>query len=456
MDCSDARGTQSSADLAEEDATAYAESSDFSNSQFSNALSAALRQFNGEPPRTGTTSAGSSSGVDVFPLLEVPDGHQNQAQDAASELGDITTVMVKNVPVKCGQRRLLRQFLAAGFQGKLDFIYLPMDPRSRSSRGFAFVNLTSVESAHQFYRTFHGRFLKNYPSEIPLEVAVAEIQGFDANAEHYLLVKASRKGKGRDVFGCPTFLRPLQRHLVNHLRTLEEPKQPKSKSSEREEASIAGSQDGQESPWQLRGSQQVPAQYPMRQTAVPQFGQPPYLRHELPASGSPVRPPVGLAPTAEQLLARLASKHMTPNCANGAVIGPPLQGGLLGIDVTTFLFFVIVADALGTFYICAMDPCGPLCRMGPCFVMTKSAGYCTGHPDALGTFYICAMDPCVKTRLSFRAKTHRREDADLERQTRSGEDTKMSTASAAIKQQMASVTGIAGNHGVDFVNGWRG
>ena len=31
-----------------------------------------------------------------------------------------TEVMVKNVPVKCGQRRLLRQFLGAGFQGKLD------------------------------------------------------------------------------------------------------------------------------------------------------------------------------------------------------------------------------------------------------------------------------------------------------------------------------------------------
>ena len=75
-----------------------------------------------------------------------------------------------------------------------DFIYLPMDPRSRSSRGFAFVNLTTVESAHRFYRglnaaspsgnfremtrsdirpvptgIFHGNFLKNYPSETPLE-----------------------------------------------------------------------------------------------------------------------------------------------------------------------------------------------------------------------------------------------------------------------------------------------
>ena len=114
--------------------------------------------------------------------------------------------MVKNVPVKCGQRRLLRQFLAAGFQGKLDpsihvpfcsqhlpthpqclisvrredFIYLPMDPRSRSSRGFAFVNLTTVESAHRFYRSWNAPkgaifrircwpFLKNYPSETPLE-----------------------------------------------------------------------------------------------------------------------------------------------------------------------------------------------------------------------------------------------------------------------------------------------
>eukprot|EP00439_Symbiodinium_sp_Y106_P038492 s5094_g4.t1 len=282
-------GTQSSFDLTacEEEATAY-ESTDLSNSQFSSALTAALRQFQGDhgPLSSTTISQASASDAGGFPVLEVPDESQNQ--DTPCPLGEVTTVMVKNVPVKCGQRRLLRQFLAAGFQGKLDFIYLPMDPRSRSSRGFAFVNLTTVESAHRFYRIFHGNFLKNYPSETPLEVAVAEIQGFDANAEHYLLVKASRKGKGRDVFGCPTFLRPLQRHLVNHLRTLEEPKKPKSKSSQHEEASQDG-QEGQDISWPpMRDLRDAALQYPVQQPVANLLLEPPYRAPMRPEAASTI------------------------------------------------------------------------------------------------------------------------------------------------------------------------
>ena len=40
--------------------------------------------------------------------------------------------MIKNVPPKYSQRKLLRELLSAGFQGKIDFIYLPLDPRTRS------------------------------------------------------------------------------------------------------------------------------------------------------------------------------------------------------------------------------------------------------------------------------------------------------------------------------------
>ena len=70
-------------------------------------------------------------------------------------------------------------------------------------------------------------------------MAAAEIQGFEANAEHYLDVKAleqlsaskqmplvaseaSRKDKGRDTFGCPTFLRPLPKYLLAQLRQVED------------------------------------------------------------------------------------------------------------------------------------------------------------------------------------------------------------------------------------------
>ncbi|CAJ1348149.1 unnamed protein product [Effrenium voratum] len=193
--------------------------------QFSSTLASALLKF-GRSTSCGshTTSAGTTSNI-TGKLCEATESDAGTAvlsQDAPSPLAGRTTVMVKYVPIKYTQRKLLREFLSAGFQGKMDFIYLPMDPRSRCSRGFAFCNFQSPEVAQQFYRTFHRKFLKSYESEMALEVAAAEIQGFEANAEHYLDVKASRKDKGRDTFGCPTFLRPLPKYLLAQLRQVED------------------------------------------------------------------------------------------------------------------------------------------------------------------------------------------------------------------------------------------
>lgn len=205
---------------------------------FSQTLGAALSKFGCAQSSCETTSCGSAQPVEpqgaprpaAVSLSEVShDGASSQGWVSvhdASVLAGKTTVMVKNVPVKYTQRKLLREFLSAGFHGKMDFIYLPIDPRSRCSRGFAFCNFSSPEVTQEFFSTFHKKFLNSYDSEVPLEVAAAEIQGFEANAEHYLVVKASRKEKGRDTFGCPTFLKPLPQQFLSHLRE-EAPEEPR-------------------------------------------------------------------------------------------------------------------------------------------------------------------------------------------------------------------------------------
>eukprot|EP00440_Ansanella_granifera_P024089 gb/GFBE01026166.1/.p1 GENE.gb/GFBE01026166.1/~~gb/GFBE01026166.1/.p1 ORF type:complete len:349 (+),score=26.44 gb/GFBE01026166.1/:1-1047(+) len=127
-----------------------------------------------------------------------------------------TTVMVKHVPIKYTQRKLLREIMSDGFQGCLDFIYLPMDPRSRANRGFAFVNLDLPETAERFYQTYHGKCFRCFEAEKPLEVSAAELQGFEANAEHHLSTKAARKG--RDAYSRPLFLRALPMHLQQQVQ----------------------------------------------------------------------------------------------------------------------------------------------------------------------------------------------------------------------------------------------
>ncbi|CAE8706470.1 unnamed protein product [Polarella glacialis] len=138
---------------------------------------------------------------------------------ASSVLKGQTTVMMKNVPNKYTQRKLLREVMSCGFQSSLDFFYLPMDPRqsrsrTSSNRGFSFVNLGSAKHAERFFNTFHGKMLRCSDPEKPscvIEIAPADIQGFEANAEHYLSAKTMRRS--RDFFSQAMFLRPLPLHL---------------------------------------------------------------------------------------------------------------------------------------------------------------------------------------------------------------------------------------------------
>lgn len=126
-----------------------------------------------------------------------------------------TTLMIKHIPAAYTQRKLLRELTNAGFQGLIDFIYIPMDNRSRSNRGFAFCNFADGPTAAKFHERFHGSRLQ-YSGDTPaLEIAAAEIQGFEENAKHFLIEKAANKG--RESYSRPMFLRSLPAHLKHQL-----------------------------------------------------------------------------------------------------------------------------------------------------------------------------------------------------------------------------------------------
>eukprot|EP00931_Biecheleriopsis_adriatica_P069828 TRINITY_DN43636_c0_g1_i1.p1 TRINITY_DN43636_c0_g1~~TRINITY_DN43636_c0_g1_i1.p1 ORF type:complete len:351 (+),score=50.35 TRINITY_DN43636_c0_g1_i1:70-1122(+) len=152
--------------------------------------------------KTAAVNVSSAPGLDYAPT---------RASPAASALRGATTVMIKPLPTKYTQRKLLRELLGAGFQGKIDFIYLPLDARSQNNRGFGFCNLESTQAAERFYRVFQGSYLNDFESSRPLEVSAAEVQGFEANAELYFSSKSIKTG--RNTRSHPIFLRALPPRL---------------------------------------------------------------------------------------------------------------------------------------------------------------------------------------------------------------------------------------------------
>jgi hypothetical protein len=124
-----------------------------------------------------------------------------------------TTLMIRHIPCKYSQRKLMKEINDAGYLGHYDFFYLPMDPRSRANRGFAFINLNTPENAKELYRAFDGKKLRFFNSEKVLAVVPADLQGFEANAAHYASSRVLRAE--RNPHHRPLFFRPLPVHLHN-------------------------------------------------------------------------------------------------------------------------------------------------------------------------------------------------------------------------------------------------
>jgi RNA recognition motif-containing protein len=97
-----------------------------------------------------------------------------------------TTVMLRNVPYDARQRGVLSLIEEEGFKGRFDFFYAPLDFKSRNNLGYAFVNLTTPESATEFTKHFDGMRVVSRPGwEKPLRVCSARVQGLESNIDHY-------------------------------------------------------------------------------------------------------------------------------------------------------------------------------------------------------------------------------------------------------------------------------
>lgn len=123
-----------------------------------------MRSHENNAVRGPDSLGGSKAPVTVEILLA------REVAAAGGGLSGMTTVMIRHVPVKYMQQKLMRELNSVGFLGKYDFFYLPMESQVHANRGFAFANFISVEAADEFYKHFHGNRLRHFASEKVLAI----------------------------------------------------------------------------------------------------------------------------------------------------------------------------------------------------------------------------------------------------------------------------------------------
>lgn len=102
------------------------------------------------------------------------------------DLGNATTLMLRNIPNRYTRAMLLKEFEDAGTMKSIDFFYLPMDIRHNCNVGYCFVNLTSKKAAQRFAKTFGDKKLEQVTSEKRCRISPAKVQGKEENIQQYM------------------------------------------------------------------------------------------------------------------------------------------------------------------------------------------------------------------------------------------------------------------------------
>lgn len=107
------------------------------------------------------------------------------AEDMSNPQGR-TTVMLRNLPNNYNRTMLLAMLDSEGFKGQYNFLYLPVDFKSKACLGYAFVNLITPEVVPVFHRKFEGFSKWALPSRKVCAVSWSgPHQGLEEHIERY-------------------------------------------------------------------------------------------------------------------------------------------------------------------------------------------------------------------------------------------------------------------------------
>jgi len=96
-----------------------------------------------------------------------------------------TTVLLKNIPEEYTREMLVDTLNSEGFAGLFDFVYAPINFGSRTSFGYAFINLLTPEDADQFFTTFESFDKWTVESARRAEVDWSDRQGLESLVDRY-------------------------------------------------------------------------------------------------------------------------------------------------------------------------------------------------------------------------------------------------------------------------------
>lgn len=104
----------------------------------------------------------------------------------SDRMNEKTTVMLRNIPNNFTRTLFLELLDSAGFSGKYDFVYLPIDFKSQAGLGYAFVNFALHADADHCWRVFEGfTDWGMLSSKVGSVTWGHPLQGYSAHVERY-------------------------------------------------------------------------------------------------------------------------------------------------------------------------------------------------------------------------------------------------------------------------------
>eukprot|EP00425_Heterocapsa_triquetra_P002770 CAMPEP_0195052972 /NCGR_PEP_ID=MMETSP0448-20130528/2256_1 /TAXON_ID=66468 /ORGANISM="Heterocapsa triquestra, Strain CCMP 448" /LENGTH=522 /DNA_ID=CAMNT_0040082209 /DNA_START=83 /DNA_END=1651 /DNA_ORIENTATION=- len=122
----------------------------------------------------------------AMPVAPAPPQDRSSHFEPSPDGEEWTTVMLRNLPNNYSRPKVIEMLDREGFAKRYDFLYLPIDFKTRACLGYAFVNLVSTEDVPRFWNKFNGFSKWALPSKKVCGVTWSgPHQGLQAHMERY-------------------------------------------------------------------------------------------------------------------------------------------------------------------------------------------------------------------------------------------------------------------------------